>query len=196
MIKQEFLNELKKRLSSLSKKDVFEHLNFYNEMIDDIIEEGVSESEAVSRIGRVDEIASQILSESRDTKNECASLKKYSAWEIVLLVLGSPVWAALVISAFAVVFSLYAALWSLIVSLWPVFISVAVCSPVGIIGGIVYSFGELRVTGFALMGIGLSFVGLSILLFDACKAATRGTVILTANVGQKIKKCFGKKREG
>ena len=194
MSKQSFLNELKKRLSPLSKKEILEHLNFYNEMIDDMVEEGIGEEEAVLRIGNAEKIALQILSESGVSESESASSKKYTGGEIALLILGSPLWLSLVIAAFAAVFSLYAALWSVIISLWAVFVSVAVCSPVGIIGGIVYSFGELRVTGFALIGIGVFFVGLSILLFDACKAAMRGAVILTANAGQKIKKCFGKKR--
>ena len=195
MSKQSFLNELKKRLSPLSKKEILEHLNFYNEMIDDMVEEGIGEEEAVLRIGSAEEIALQILSE-RDGEKCCGtSTKKYTGGEITLLILGSPLWVTLAISALAVVFSLYVVLWSCVISLWAVFLSIAACAPVGVIGGIIYTFGELRVTGFALIGIGVFFVGLSILLFDACKAAMRGAVILTANAGQKIKKCFGKKRE-
>ena len=47
-------------------KDVVieERLEFYSEMIDDRIEEGKSEFEAVREIGDVDEVVSQIASET------------------------------------------------------------------------------------------------------------------------------------
>ncbi|MBR5538496.1 MAG: hypothetical protein IKU61_01205 [Clostridia bacterium] len=47
MNKQEFLEELRKGLSGLPKEDVRERLNFYGEIIDDRIEEGLTEEEAV-----------------------------------------------------------------------------------------------------------------------------------------------------
>ena len=61
MNKQEFLTELKKALSPLSKADLEERLSFYSEMIDDRMEEGLSEEEAVAAIGSPDEIAAQII---------------------------------------------------------------------------------------------------------------------------------------
>ena len=60
MNKQEFLMRLSKGLSGLPKDDVEERLSFYSEMIDDRIEEGLSEDAAVSEIGDVDKIISQI----------------------------------------------------------------------------------------------------------------------------------------
>ena len=40
MCKQDFLNALEAKLSGLPKKDIEERLNFYEEIIDDRIEEG------------------------------------------------------------------------------------------------------------------------------------------------------------
>ena len=68
MNKQEFINELKCGLSGLSDADLNERLNFYSEMIDDRIEEGFSEEEAVAQIGSVNDIISQIASEMSLTK--------------------------------------------------------------------------------------------------------------------------------
>ena len=45
MKKQTFLDMLKKRLSGLPKQEIAERLTFYNEMIDDRMEEGMSEEE-------------------------------------------------------------------------------------------------------------------------------------------------------
>ena len=60
MTKEEFISELRKKLSGLPEKEIEEGLSFYCEIIDDKIEEGFSEEEAVSGVGSVDEIASQI----------------------------------------------------------------------------------------------------------------------------------------
>ena len=64
MSKQEFLTQLRKELSFLSKDDLEERLTFYSEMIDDRMEEGLSEDDAVNDIGSVDTIVSQIVSDT------------------------------------------------------------------------------------------------------------------------------------
>ena len=70
MNKQKFLAELKKSLSALGRNDIEDRLAFYGEMIDDRIEEGFSESEAVLAVGSADEIAAQILeSEAHSTED-------------------------------------------------------------------------------------------------------------------------------
>ena len=57
MNKQEFLSLLKQKLSKLPKQEIKERITFYSEMIDDRVEEGLSEEEAVLEIGNIDEIA-------------------------------------------------------------------------------------------------------------------------------------------
>ena len=43
MLKQEFLDALKSRLAGLPQKEVEERLDFYSEMIDDKLEENISD---------------------------------------------------------------------------------------------------------------------------------------------------------
>ena len=45
MTKKEFLSGLRKKLSGLPQEDSEERLNFYSEIIDDRVEEGLSEEE-------------------------------------------------------------------------------------------------------------------------------------------------------
>ena len=71
----------------LSKNDTAERLNFYSEMIDDKIEEGASENDAVSSIGSVDDIVSQIVDEFSVSKNK-KNVKEKNITNIILLVLG------------------------------------------------------------------------------------------------------------
>ena len=92
MTKHEFLLSLQNRLSGLPQDDVEERLTFYCEMIEDRMEEGLSEEEAVSAIGSVDEIAAQIVADiplAKIAKVKIRSKGRLKAWEIVLLVLGS-----------------------------------------------------------------------------------------------------------
>lgn len=114
MKKQEFLRALKKRLSRLPRKDVEERINFYNEMIDDRMEEGLAEEDAVSAVGSVDKIAEQIISDRVEEKvcEEKAPKRNPKAWEVVLLIAGAPIWLPIIIAVFAVIWSVMIALWA------------------------------------------------------------------------------------
>ena len=69
MNKNEFLLKLKKGLRGLPQADIDERLTFYSEMIDDRMEEGLTETEAVEAIGSVNDVTAQILAETPLTKN-------------------------------------------------------------------------------------------------------------------------------
>ena len=110
MTKKQFLDRLGKSLNGLPQEDISERLTFYGEMIDDRAEEGLTEEEAVAGIGSVEEITAQILEETpfaRLVKERVKPKRRMTAWEIVLLAVGSPVWLSLLIALLAVVLSLY-----------------------------------------------------------------------------------------
>jgi len=198
MRKQEFLDGLRDRLVGLPKKDLEERLVFYGEMIDDRVEEGLSEEQAVLDIGSVEEISAQIIADiplARIAKEKIKPKRRWSAWEIVLLVLGSPIWLSLLVAAFAVVLSLYAALWSVVISLWAVFASLVACAFGGVAAGVVLAVYGNAPTGAAVIGTAIICAGLAIFLFFGCKAATKGTAKLAKKIIFGIKKCFmGKER--
>ena len=199
MNKQTFLAELRARLKGLPSQDVEERLGFYGEMIDDRMEEGLTEEDAIREIGSVDAIVSQIVADtplSKIAKEKIKPRRKLRAWEIVLIVLGSPVWAPLLIAACAVALSLYAVLWSVIISLWAVFASLAACAVAFVPTGIALACNGHVTTGVALIGSSMIFTGLAVFAFVGCKEATRGTVILTKKIALGIKKSImGKEKE-
>lgn len=198
MTKKEFLYELKKGLRGLPEDDIVRSIEFYSEMIDDRIEEGKTEEEAVAEIGTVKEAVSQILAEIPITKLIKEKVKKrrrLGAFEIVLLVLGSPIWLSLLIAAFAVVLSLYAVIWSVVISFWAVFASLSGSILGGIASGIIFICTDNLFTGLAMFAASLVLAGLSIFCFFGCKAATKGIVILTKKIALAIKNCFVKKEE-
>ncbi len=62
MNKQEFLKKLKYELRKLKKDERKKYIDYYDEIILDIMDKGVSEEEAIKRQGNVAEIAKEILS--------------------------------------------------------------------------------------------------------------------------------------
>ena len=198
MGKQEFLFQLRKGLSGLPQDDIEERLHFYSEMIDDRMEDGLSEEDAVAQIGSIDEIIQQITTEiplSKLVKERIKPKRRMNAWEILLLVLGFPIWFSLLISAAAVVFSLYVSLWSVIISLWAVFVSVAACAFASVVAAVVFFIRGHIFTGISMISAVFLCVGISIFLFHGCKAASKGTVFLTKKIALGIKNCFVKKEE-
>ena len=68
MSKQEFLAQLRKGLSGLPQDDIEERLAFYSEMIEDQMEDGLSEEDAVLAVGSIDEIVTQVVADIPLTK--------------------------------------------------------------------------------------------------------------------------------
>ena len=198
MSKKEFLAQLRKGLSGLPKEDIEERLAFYSEMIEDRMEEGLSQEEAVMAAGDAAEIAAQIVADTpllKIAKERIRPRRRLNLWEVVLLALGSPIWLSLGIAAAAVIFSLYVSFWAVIVSLWAVFTSFAVCTAGGILACVVFIAGGKNASGFAMLAAGIICSGLSVLMFMGCKAVSKGTLILTKKSVLWAKNCFIKKEE-
>ena len=186
MNKLDFLLVLQNKLLHLPKDDVEERLNFYNEMIEDRMEEGLSEEEAVSSIGSVEEIAKQIITEidSAYLGTKLTKVKrKRKPVETILLIIGSPIWLSLLIAAFAVVLSLYISLWAVVISLWSIFASLIGCAFGAVVCGIGFCIDGNIPSGLVLIAASLICAGLSIFLFFGCKVVTNFTINL-------VKKAF------
>ncbi len=193
MNKQEFLAQLRRGLSGMPQEDIEERLIFYSEMIDDRMEEGFSETEAVCAIGTVNDVVSQILAETPLTKLVKEKVKpdrSLKVWEIVLMILGFPVWFPLLIAAFSVIFVIYMSVWSVIVSLWAIEVSLWAGALAGIISMAFFAFQGNGLTGIIMLSAGLFCAGLSIFLFFGCKAATKGILWMTKRTALWIKSLF------
>ena len=196
MYKQEFLRQLENALSGLPKEDIEGHLAFYSEMIDDRIEDGFSEAEAVAGIGTPEEISEQIIAETplpRIIRERVRPKRRLGALEIILLILGSPIWLSLAIALFAVIFSVYIVIWALIIALWAVFVSFIISGIAAAIISVIYFTRGDTPDGIAALGCALVLFGLSILLFFACKGATKGAAVLTKKIARGIKNLFVRK---
>lgn len=198
MNKYEFLGQLSRALSGLPQDDLEERLTFYREMIEDRMEEGLSEEEAVMAVGTVEEIAAQAVADvplGKIARERIKPKRRLSAWEIVLLALGSPLWLSLGIAAIAVIVTLYVSLWSVIVSLWAVFGSLVACALGGVAAGIAFACGGHGPSGAATIAAGMVCAGLSVFLFYGCKAATKVALRLAKRLALGVKRGLMKKED-
>ena len=198
MLKQEFLNALRDGLNGLPQADIEERIAFYGEMIDDRIEEGRTEEAAVAEIGTVEEVVQQIVEETpltRLVKEKIKPKRKMRAWEIVLLILGFPLWFPLLAAAGAVVLALYVTLWSLVIALWAIEVAFIVSAVALLCGAVVFFVSGHGLAGMFALGAALILAALSIFLFFGCVAASKGTVLLAKKIVIGIKNLFvGKER--
>ena len=177
MNKNDFLIALRERLNGLPEEDINKSIDFYGEMLDDRIEDGMSETEAVEDLGSMEEMISQILSEvslPKLVKEKVKPKRKLQAWEIVLLILGAPLWIPLLLTVILTALSIYLSVWSVIISLYAVDLAVAISglACVGLAVALLFE-GQFVQTG-VLFGAGLVCVGLSILLLFAFNLVSKG----------------------
>ena len=175
-----------------------EQLVFYAEMIDDRVEEGVSEEDAVAAIGDVDAIVTQIISDiplSKLVKKRINPKRKIGALQIVLIILGSPILFSLLVVAFVLILSVYVVIWSVIASLWSVFAALIASALGGLVGGVMFMVQGYGASGLATVGAAISLAGLSILMFFPCRYATKGASFLSRKIVVLIKRLFVKKED-
>lgn len=208
MDKTQFLASISEQLVGLPQEDIQKSLDYYDEMICDRVEEGMTEEEAIAEIGSPKEITDQIILDTplpTLIKARTKTMKKPSstamhAWEIVLIVLGSPIWLALIIAAAAVVIALAASVFAIYISLWAVVFSIfvsalalAISCLAGIIMGIIFLCTGKAPSAVLLLGGALICGGLAILFYLFTKLLAVGFAKGTKAIFAGIKKAIIKK---
>lgn len=167
----------------LSPKEMYKTLNFFEEMIDDRIDEGLSEEEAVSQLGDINIIVDQILDEHNIEKKQTKLVWRFIPRELgfINIVLLFPAW----ITIFSLVASLFIVILSIIFSI--VFSIIAI-----FIGGILlilkspfYLIYERNISyfldtlGFGFVNTGIGLIGIYWLLKMHKKSRRDGVSIKT-----------------
>lgn len=197
MTKYEFLQRLREGLAGLPQSDIEERVAFYSEMIDDLVEDGVPEEDAVAQVGPVDRVVRQTVAETplvKLVKERVRPRRQLRAWEIILIVLGSPIWLSLLLVASALLMTVYITLWAFIVSVWAIEVSLIVGGAASVGAGVLIAVKGTVIQGMALVGAGLALVGLAIFGFFLCILVSKAAVLLTVKIALWIKSLFVKGR--
>ena len=191
MSKKEFFALFRQELSGLPKEDLEERIAFYDEIINDKMDEGKTEEEAIAELDSVQTIVDQIADETSLVKlvKEKYKLKRsLRGWEITLLILGFPLWFPLLITGIVLLFVFYVLTWLISI--------IAVSIEVGLAG-----YGVAAIIGFAasvvdssaeimLLGMGIGSIGAAILFIFVCKLAFQFNLKISKGLFLGIKKSF------
>ena len=201
MNKTEFIAALRQRLSYLPPEEVNGPIGFYAECIDERLEDGMTEEEAVAALGSVEDAARTIeadlplttLVKQRVKEKKERSGGSKTLW-VVLAVVGFPVWLPLLIVAAVLVLTVFIVLWAVIVSLYAVVLGVAAGAVGGVIGGL-----WLLPAGWPgalfCVGGGLVCAGLAVLLFIAFTALAKGLARMSRGFWRWVKARFAGRKE-
>ena len=201
MKKQEFITRLRYKLTGVPETDVLERIGFISEVIDDKVEEGYTEDDAVRELGSPDEVASRIIAEvgirRKPIKPSAYSEEKQtkrglSALAIVLIALGSPIWISLALAALALIISAYAVIWSVVASLWAAFGSLVAAGFGGILASAIMIFTN-PTAAFACFGCALFALGLTVPMFYGCLYTTKGAAWASKQIALGIKNIFARR---
>lgn len=193
MTKYDFLEKLESLLEGLPRCDIDNSLEYYGEMIDEKMDEGLTEDEAVAAIGAPEEISENILRETplaKIVKERVKPKRRLTGMEITLIILGFPIWFPLIISVLAVLVSVLVSLWAGVISLWCVPVSIAAGSIGGFVETIVFFVDGHANTGLFMLGASYLLAGLAIFSYYGCLYTTKGLVWLSKKFFLLIKKIF------
>ena len=191
MNKAEFTQQLTNSLAGLSQYDINRSVDYYTEMIDDRVEDGMTEEDAVAALGSIDEIRSKILEEvpiTKIVKEKMTPKRSFGAGEIVLLVLGAPLWIPLLLAGIVVILAIYISFWGIIFSLYVADLSVFISGLAGLIVAAIKPGGPLGALFYA--GCGIALIGAAILLFFGFNQVTKGLLFISKMIILGIKKMF------
>ena len=196
MNKQEYLEALRRALQQMPPEEREKQLAYYDELISDMCEDGMSETEATAKLGDASAVAAELLTAlplGTLVKSRIRSESKPSALIIVLLVLGFPLWFPLIAAFFAVVLSVFVTLWALAVSFGAVVLALglsAVAVPVAAVTGVLAGTSPL-----AIVGATLALAGLCVLGALAIPPLFRGLARLCRAFARGVKSIFIKKEK-
>lgn len=180
MTKSEFLNELKNQIAIYPSEETDRSIEYYSEMIDDRMEDGMTEAEAIASLGKIEAIAQQIKEElpittlvKQKTKEKTKD-KKLPVWAIILLIFGFPLWGGVLLAIISAILGLYILIWSMDLFLWTMMLGFGICGLAGVagfIGSCIYGS-----AGSALFYLGTTLAGggLGIFLFFGSLLLAKG----------------------
>ena len=196
MNKQEYLEALRGALAQMPQEEREKQLSYYDELIADMCEDGMSETEAVARLGDPAAVAQELLTAlplGTLIKTSIKPKKDWSPLAVVLIVLGFPVWFPLLLSFGAILLSMLITLWALAISFAAVVLALglaAVAIPIAAVTGVL-----VETSPIVIVGSMLTLAGLCVLGALAIPPLFRGVVRLCRAIGRGVKSIFIKKEK-
>lgn len=154
MNRVEFIKELSNHLTyEVRPSEVHRLIEYYDEMILDLMEDGYTEKQAVARLGD----PKQLAYEAAGIPTEVHVPRKLNWFWLILLIIGFPLWGSIALAVFLILFSIDLLIWCIPFT--------GACLAAGtIIGGVAAALASPFVL-FDSIFTGLTQLGVGMLLF-------------------------------
>ena len=161
MTKQEFIALLTQALKEESYETVVQSVSYYEEMIDDLMENGYSEKEAIHKLGKLEDIVAQ-MKESDEIIEMKPIQKSHSIVLIIALVLTFPLWGSLLATFLILLLCAYMCIW--LIPFVAIILTVmgVICFIIGIFGTFPL-FVKSMALGITQLGVSAIFGGIGML---------------------------------
>ncbi len=191
MNRSTFLASLRQVLREYPKDTIDRTVDYYDEMICDRIEDGLSEDEAVSAMGPVEDILRGMPPLSPPVVKQAP--RRMKAWEIWLLALGFPVWFPLLVAFACVALAVFIVLQSCVICLFAAELSLAAGAICGIFMAVYDLFGLHIAQALAKLGAASLCAGLTILLFRPILRSEKALLRLMKRIAGWLIRKFSRK---
>lgn len=188
MNKAGFLKELDLYLHKMKDTEKNKFITYYDEMISDYIEHGISEEEAVIKIGAPRKIAEELL-ENYDSVRINLPSTGSKVFNITLLILGFPLWGSLLLAGILILISIYIVFWCIPFTTGVSCLGFLSTSIVGILGSPFIMSNSLSV-GIIQLGTGIASIGISFLLGMVTVYLSKNFIVITKRFNIKLVKLF------
>ncbi|MDF2472607.1 MAG: hypothetical protein K0R21_389 [Anaerocolumna sp.] len=191
MNKEVFLKELTFYLNKMKNADKDKFITFYDEMISDYIENGMSEEDAVNKIGAPKRIAEELLESHDSVKIDMPSTGS-RVLNMMLLILGFPLWGSILLAGILLLVSFYILFWCIPFTTGVSCIGFFSTSIISIIGSPFIMSRSMSV-GIMQLGTGIASIGISFLLGTATLKLSKKFIVITKKFNIKLVALFKKK---
>ena len=197
MTKEEFLRTLKAELEKQSISNIESMIEYYDEMICDRMEDGMSEEAAVESMDSIPEIVHEaVLDKSvpalvKERVKKSRENAEKSGWGwlwITLAIIGFPIWLPLVLTAVILAFTFFIVFWVLVATLFIILLAFGISGIaclIAIVPALIYSGIP---TAIASVGAGLVLIGLTVLIWKPCVAFVKSAGGLFGDIITSIKR--------
>lgn len=191
MTKSIFIENLRVLLKSINEDERNKFISYYEEIFDDYMENGFTEEEVINKIGSPESIANSIL-EEQDSLNIKVPSFNSKILNIVLLILGFPLWGSLLLAVALIILSIYIIIFCVPFTTGVMSVSFFGAGLFGVIASLFLMFDGLAL-GIVQLGVCISLIGASILLGIITLYVSKKVMSITSKLTLKIVKSFKRK---
>ena len=191
MNKQEFLAALARELEPLPREERYQTLNYYDELIDDRLEDGQEEEAVIQSLGDPKAVAQELLAGEDELLVPNRGLR---VWLIVLLVLGFPLWGSLLVTAAVVLLCVFICLYIPVFTLGVLALSLLAGAVLGAVGTPFLIADTGLAAGLFQLGLAVGMLGLAALCAVGFWYTGKATVKAGKALWRWLKRSVGKGR--